>query len=150
MCERPYSLLYKTFKSWFGFTALEDHFPHFKQSQTFRWSEYGIYGKKSFVSTFDPTRARTHSGEMTVWFRDSSLNLLSPRQTELQYIREEQQTFTENCLCFIQLVLLYEQKSCTYQKVVCNKFLQLERLCERTLRAFTQWKLFYITKSWYN
>ena len=78
--------------------------------------------------------ARTHSGELTQWFRDSSLNLLSPGQTELQYIHvhEEWQSFIENCLCFIQLGLLYEQKSCTYQKVVCNKFLQLERLCEWT------------------
>ena len=31
-------------------------------------------------------------------------------------------------LCFIQHV----QKSCTYKKGVCNKFLQLERLCVRT------------------
>ena len=91
--------------------------------------------KNSFVS-FDPTRARTYSGELTVWFRDSSLNLLSPGQTELQYIHEERQIFIENCLCFIQLVLLCEQKSCTYQKVVWNKFLQLERLCEQT---FTQY-----------
>ena len=51
------------------------------------------------------------------WFRNSSLNLLSPEQTELQ----NWLIFIENCLCFIQLVLLYEQKSCTrsYNLKVC-------------------------------
>ena len=35
-------------------------------------------GVKKFCSTFDPTRARTHSGELTVWFRNNSLDLLPP------------------------------------------------------------------------
>ena len=126
MCEHPYSLLYRTFKQRFGFTALQDYFSHFKQSQMVKWSEYQIFPRKTtlldpqqiffFGLIFDPTRARTHSGELTEWFRDSSLTLLSPRQTEMQYIHEEWQIFIENCLCFIQLGLLYEQKSCTYNK----------------------------------
>ena len=89
--------------------------------------------KTVFCLTFDPSRAQNPQW-WAVWLRVSSLNLLSPGQTELQHIHEKWQIFIENCLCFIQLGLLYEQKSCTYQKAVCNKFLQLERLCERTLR----------------
>ena len=85
-----------------------------------RWSEYGIFPRKpphltrsrnNFCVICDSTRAWTHIGELTEWFRDSSLNLLSLRQTELQYIHEEWQIFIENCPCFIQLVLLYEQKT---------------------------------------
>ena len=54
MCEHPYSLSYKTFKPWFGYMGLQDHFPHFKQSQTFRSltdrqtrSEYVIFPRKT-------------------------------------------------------------------------------------------------------
>ena len=46
LCEHPYSLLYKTFKPWFRFTTLQDHFPHFEQSQMVRWNGYRIFPRK--------------------------------------------------------------------------------------------------------
>ena len=114
LCEHHYSLLYKPFKPSFGFTALQDHFPHIKQSQTFRWSEYRIFQekppyltrKKGFVSRL--TRPEPEPTVVSwLWFGHSSL--------------DSRADIIENCLCFIQLVLLYELKSCTYQNGVCNK-----------------------------
>ena len=69
-----------------------------------RWSECGISPRKNtlpdpqpkqFCLTFDPSRAPTHSGEITEWLRDSSLYLLSPGQTNCIIW----QIFIENCLC---------------------------------------------------
>ena len=116
-CVHPYSLLYKTFKPWFGFMALQDHLSHFEQNQMVRWSEYGIPQEKPPLLTRYKNGFVSHltwvepqpiiSGELTEWFRDSSLNLFSPGQTTLHYIHvhEDWQIYIENCLCFIQLVM---------------------------------------------
>ena len=123
------------------------HFPHFKQSQMFKWSEYRIFLRKTHPTRHATKKILSHiwpaQSPNPQWWADCVIQrlfswLLSPGQTLLQ----QWQILIENCLYFIQLVLLYEQKSCTYQKVVCNKF------CERTfiLSQYTRSVIFFMLK----
>ena len=84
--------------------------------------------KKGFLSHFTRPEPKP---TMVSWLCDSETVLLTC------YLKDRQNCNTENCLCFIQLILLYEQKSFIHQKLVCNRFLQLKRLCERTFKCLT-------------
>ena len=106
-CVHPYSLLYKTFKPWFWFTALQDHFLHksLGGANTGDPQEKppGLTRNQKLVYFHTgPEHCPTRSGELTEWLRDR-IALYTWRLAELY--------------CFIQLILLCVQKSYTNQKL---------------------------------
>ena len=111
MCEHPYSLLYKTFKPWFGFTALQDHFPHFKQSQMIRWSEYGIFPRKTTPPDLQQKQ-----------FFVSHLTQPEPEPTVVSWLSDSETVLLTCCLQGRQNCNIYMKSDSSLLKIVCASY----------------------------
>ena len=131
------SLLYEAFKPCFGFTALQVHSPNFKQSQMVRWSEYGIFPRKNTPP--DPqqktilSRIWPDQSPNPQWWADWVLLTccLHGRQNCNIYKISDRSLLKIVCASY-NLFYCMNWRVVYIKRVVCNKFLQLERLCERT------------------
>ena len=111
MCEHPYSLLYKIFKLWFGFTALQEYFPHFKQSQMVKWSEYGIFPRK-------PTPPDPQQHLVLV----SYLTRLEPEPTVVSWLSNLETVLLTCCLQGRQNYNIFTKSDRSLLKIVCASY----------------------------